>query len=159
MALFGNVEHAEFRFNALELRHVFDTTTHFQSPIAEFYVAQGPGQKMALLTSNPLVGNPSALFDSIATGTRDFFVEPSRAKSSAEFIAGIGRGSSSLLTNTVRGIVGFLGGIPRAVAQGLETAVGDKDYLAARDSIRGRARFSSSPAQAERERNPQSALN
>lgn len=147
MALFGNVEHAEFRFNALELRHVFDTTTHFQSLIAEFYVAQGLGQKMALLTSNPLVGNPSALFDSIAIGTRDFFVEPARAKSSAEFIAGIGRGSSSLLTNTVGGIVGSLGGIPRAVAQGLETAVGDKDYLAARDSIRGRARFSSSPAQ------------
>ena len=98
MALFGNVEHAEFRFNALELRHVFDTTTHFQSLIAEFYVAQGLCQKMALLTSNSLVGNPSALFDSIATGTRDFFVEPARAKSSAEFIAGIGRGSSFFLT-------------------------------------------------------------
>lgn len=147
MAIFGNVDKAEFRFNALELRHVFDTTMHFQSLITEFYVAQSLGQKMALITSNPLVGNPSALFDSIAMGTRDFFVEPSRAKGSAEFIAGIGRGSSSLLTNTVGGIVGSLGEIPRAVAQGLETAVGDKEYLAARDSIRGRGRYAASPAQ------------
>lgn len=147
MAVFGNVDKAEFRFNALELRHVFDTTMHFQSLIAEFYVAQSLGQKMALIASNPLVGNPSALFDSIAIGTRDFFVEPSRAKGSADFIAGIGRGSSSLLTNTVGGIVGSLGGIPRAVAQGLETAVGDKEYLAARDSIRSRSRYASSPAE------------
>lgn len=147
MATFGNVEKAEFRFNALELRHVFDTISHFQSLVTEFYVAQALGQKIALLASNPLVGNPSALFDSIAMGARDFFVEPARAKGSAEFIAGIGRGSSSLLTNAVGGIVGSLGGIPRAVAQGLEAAVGDSDYLAARDSIRGHARFASSPAQ------------
>jgi Vacuolar-sorting-associated 13 protein C-terminal/SHR-binding domain of vacuolar-sorting associated protein 13 len=147
MAAFGNVENAEFRLNALELQHVFDTSNHLRSLIIEYYVAQGLGQKMALLTSNPLVGNPSALFDSIAVGARDFFVEPSKAKGSAEFIAGIGRGSSSLLTNTVGGIVGSLGGIPRAVSRGLETAVGDKEYLAERDSIRGRARFASSPAQ------------
>lgn len=147
MAVFGNVDKADFRFNALELRHVFDTTMHFQSLIAEFYVAQSFGQKMALIASNPLVGNPSALFDSIAMGTRDFFIEPSRAKGSADFIAGIGRGSSSLLTNTVGGIVGSLGGIPRAVAQGLETAVGDREYLATRDSIRSRSRYASSPAE------------
>lgn len=148
VAVLGNVENAEFRFNALELKHMFDTTSHFCSLITEFYVSQGSNQKMALLTSNPLIGNPSALFDSIAIGTRDFFVEPANAKGSADFIASIGRGSSSLLTNTVGGIVGSLGGIPRAVAQGLETAMGDRDYLAERDSIRGgRARVVSSPAQ------------
>lgn len=148
VAVLGNVENAEFRINALELQHVFDTTSHFRSLIKEFYVSQASNQKMALLASNSLMGNPSALFDSIAIGTRDFFVEPANAKGSADFIASIGRGSSSLLTHTVGGIVGSLGGIPRAVAQGLETAVGDRDYLAERDSIRGgRARMVSSPAQ------------
>ncbi|CDF40534.1 unnamed protein product [Chondrus crispus] len=148
VAVLGNVENAEFRFNALELQHVFDTASHFRSLITEYYVSQGSNQKMVLLASNSLIGNPSALFDSIAIGTRDFFVEPANAKGSADFIASIGRGSSSLLTNTVGGIVGSLGGIPRAVAQGLETAVGDREYLAERDSIRGgRARIASSPAQ------------
>lgn len=148
VAVLGNVENAEFRFNALELHHVFDTTSHFRSLIREYYVSQGSNQKMVLLASNSLIGNPSALFDSIAIGTRDFFVEPASAKGSADFIAGIGRGSSSLLTNTFGGIVGSLGCIPRAVAQGLETAVGDREYLAERDSIRGgRARIVSSPAQ------------
>lgn len=148
VAVLGNVENAEFRFNALELQHVFDATSHFRSLIAEYYISQVSNQKMVLLASNSLIGNPSALFDSIAIGTRDFFVEPANAKGSADFIASIGRGSSSLLTNTVGGLVGSLGEIPRAVAQGLETAVGDREYLAERDSIRGgRARVASSPAQ------------
>lgn len=148
VAVLGNVENAEFRFNALQLQHVFDTTSHFRSLIGEYYISQGSNQKMVLLASNSLIGNPSQLFDSIAIGTRDFFVEPANAKNSADFIASIGRGSSSLLTNTVGGLVGSLGGIPRAVAQGLETAVGDREYLAERDSIRGgRARIVSSPAQ------------
>lgn len=148
VAVLGNVENAEFRFNALELHHMFDSVSHFRSLITEFYVSQGSNQKMVLLASNSLIGNPSALFDSIAIGTRDFFVEPANAKGSADFIASIGRGSSSLLTNTVGGLVGSIGAIPRAVAQGLESAVGDRDYLAERDSIRGgRARMVSSPAQ------------
>lgn len=148
VAVLGNVENAEFRFNALELSHVFDSISHFRSLITEFYVTQGSNQKIVLLASNSLIGNPSALFDSIAIGTRDFFVEPANAKGSADFIASIGRGSSSLLTNTVGGLVGSIGAIPRAVAQGLESAVGDRDYLAERDSIRGgRARAVSSPAQ------------
>lgn len=148
VAVLGNVENAEFRFNALELSHMFDSVSHFRSLITEYYVAQGSNQKIVLLASNSLIGNPSALFDSIAIGTRDFFVEPANAKGSADFIASIGRGSSSLLTNTVGGLVGSIGAIPRAVAQGLETAVGDRDYLAERDSIRGgRARAVSSPAQ------------
>ena len=148
VAVLGNVENAEFRFNALELDHVFDTTSHFFSLIGKYYMSQVSNQKMVLLASNSLIGNPSALFDSIAIGTRDFFVEPANAKGSAAFIASLGRGSSSLLTNTVGGLVGSLGGIPRAVAQGLETAVGDREYLAERDSIRGgRARIVSSPAQ------------
>lgn len=148
VAVLGNVENAEFRFNALELQHMFDSVSHFRSLITEFYVTQGSNQKMVLLASNSLIGNPSALFDSIAIGTRDFFVEPANAKGSADFIASIGRGSSSLLTNTVGGLVGSIGAIPKAMAQGLETAVGDRDYLAERDSIRGgRARIVSSPAQ------------
>ena len=148
VAVLGNVENAEFRFNALELDHVFDTISHFRSLIAEYYISQGSNQKMVLLASNSLIGNPSQLFDSIAIGTRDFFVEPANAKGSADFIAGIGRGSSSLLTNTVGGLVGSIGSIPRTVAQGLESAVGDKEYLAERESIRGgRARGVSSPAE------------
>ncbi len=148
LAVLGNVQNAEFRFNSLELQHVFDSVAHFQSLIAEFYIAQGSSQKMALLASNSLIGNPSGLFDSIAIGAKDFFYEPAKAKGSADFIVSIGRGSSSLLTNTVGGLIGSVGEIPRAVAHGLETAVGDREYLAERESIRGgRARAVVSPAQ------------
>lgn len=143
----GNVDRAELRFRALELHHALDTAPHFGHLVGEYYLAQLDAQKMALLSSSALVGNPSALFDSIAVGARDFFVEPARANGAADFIAGLGRGSSSLLTNTVGGLVGSLGGIPSAVALGLEAAVGDRDYLAERESIRGRRGATSTPAQ------------
>lgn len=138
VAIVGNVDNAELRFSALELRHAFDTAQHLSSLGAEFYVHQLRAQKIKFLTSNSLVGNPSALFDSVATGTKDFIVEAGKANSSADFVASLGRGSSSLLTHTVGGLVGSLGSIPGAMAAGLESAVGDSEYLAERESIRGR---------------------
>lgn len=138
VAIVGNVDNAELRFSALELRHAFDTAQHLSSLGAEFYVRQLRAQKLKFLTSNSLVGNPSALFDSVATGTKDFFVEAGKANSSADFVASLGRGSSSLLTHTVGGLVGSLGSIPGSLSAGLESAVGDSEYLAERESIRGR---------------------
>jgi len=138
VAIVGNVDNAELRFSALELRHAFDTAQHLSSLGAEFYVRQLRAQKLKFLTSNSLVGNPSALFDSVATGTKDFFVEAGKANSSADFLSSLGRGSSSLLTHTVGGLVGSLGSIPGSLSAGLESAVGDSEYLAERESIRGR---------------------
>ncbi|OSX77568.1 hypothetical protein BU14_0143s0004 [Porphyra umbilicalis] len=138
VAIVGNVDNAELRFSALELRHAFDTSQHLSSLGAEFYVRQLRAQKLKFLTSNSLVGNPSALFDSVATGTKDFFVEAGKANSSADFLSSLGRGSSSLLTHTVGGLVGSLGSIPGSLSAGLESAVGDSEYLAKRESIRGR---------------------
>lgn len=138
VAIVGNVDNAELRFSALELRHAFDTAQHLSSLGAEFYMSQLRAQKLKFLTSNSLVGNPSALFDSVATGTKDFFVEAGKANSSADFLSSLGRGSSSLLTHTVGGLVGSLGSIPGSLSAGLESAVGDSEYLAERESIRGR---------------------
>ncbi|GAB0491741.1 hypothetical protein MMPV_002996 [Pyropia vietnamensis] len=138
VAIVGNVDNAELRFSALELRHAFDTAQHLSTLGTEFYVRQLRAQKLKFLTSNSLVGNPSALFDSVATGAKDFFVEAGKANSSADFLSSLGRGSSSLLTHTVGGLVGSLGSIPGSLSAGLESAVGDSEYLAERESIRGR---------------------
>ena len=91
VAVLGTVENAEFRFNVPQLHHMFHSMSHFRSLITKFYVSKESNQKTVLLASNSLMGNPSALFDSIAIGTRDFFVEPSNAKGSADLIASIGR--------------------------------------------------------------------
>lgn len=141
VAILLNVENCEFDFAALELRHVFDSSQHFSLLVREYYVAQLNNQRMKLLTSNSLIGNPAALFDSVSLGARDLFVEPGRAKGSVEFLASVGRGSRSLVTNTVGGLAGSIGGIPKAVSSGLETAVGDRRYLAERERIRSH-RFS-----------------
>lgn len=137
VAIVLNVENCEFSFPSLNVQNVFDSFHHFAILVKEYYVTQLSNQRMKLLTSNSLMGNPAALFDAVGTGARDFFAEPGRAKGSADFIASVGRGSKSLLTHTVGGIVESVSGIPRAVSSGIEKAVGDDDYLAERERIRG----------------------
>ncbi|KAA8497850.1 putative vacuolar protein sorting-associated protein 13A [Porphyridium purpureum] len=149
LATVGNVEKAALIFHALELSHVFDSSAHLQHLFKEYYVQQLDRQKMTLVASNQLLGNPSGLFNSIAMGARDFFAEPARVSSqggSFDFLAGIGRGSSSLLTSTLGGILNSVAGIPRAVAMGLEVALGDSEFLAERESIRSLHRQAPSPA-------------
>ncbi|PYD21193.1 hypothetical protein DND58_30795, partial [Pseudomonas syringae pv. pisi] len=58
------------------------------------------GQRLKLISSNSLLGNPAALFDSIALGAKDFFVEPSKAVGGRDFIMRVDRGSRSLVTHT-----------------------------------------------------------
>lgn len=154
VALILNVENCEFAFPSLAVENVFDSAHHFTILVKEYYISQVNNQRMKLLASNSLMGNPAALFDAVGTGARDFFTEPVRAKGSAEFIAGVGRGSKSLFTHTVGGLVQSVGSIPRAVSSGIEKAVGDKEYLAKRERIRGsnvpgsnRGSSSESPAQ------------
>lgn len=137
VGLLLNVENCKFDFPSLCVQNVFDSLHHFGVLIRTYYVTQLDNQRIKLLTSNSLVGNPAALFDAVGTGARDFLSEPGRAKGSADFFVSVGRGSKSLFTHTVGGIVGSVSSIPRAVSTGLERAVGDNDYLAERERIRG----------------------
>eukprot|EP00178_Gracilaria_changii_P010316 TRINITY_DN2_c0_g2_i2.p1 TRINITY_DN2_c0_g2~~TRINITY_DN2_c0_g2_i2.p1 ORF type:complete len:3871 (+),score=464.35 TRINITY_DN2_c0_g2_i2:339-11951(+) len=136
LSLVLNVENCEFQLAALEVQNVFDSLHHFSALVREYYISQLSNQKMKLLASNALVGNPAALFDAVGTGAKDFFNESGKAKGSAEFIASVGRGSKSLLSHTVGGIMESVSSIPRAVSSGLEKAVGDNAYLAERQRIR-----------------------
>jgi len=136
LATVGNVEGAEFRFNALELHHVFDTESHLRGLIGEYYMTQVLGQRLKLISSNSLLGNPAALFDSIALGAKDFFVEPSKAVGGRDFIMRVDRGSRSLVTHTVGGLLNSINQIPRSLSVGLATAVGNREYLAEREMKR-----------------------
>jgi len=137
IATFGNVENAEFRLNALQLRHTFDTKEDLLSLIGEFYAGQLNKQKLTLFTSNNLIGNPSVLFEHISTGAKDFFVEPYKVKSGAEFLPELYKGGTSLIGNTLGGIVGAVGSIPKALAGTMESAVSDRAYAATRSAIYG----------------------
>ncbi|PXF46934.1 putative vacuolar protein sorting-associated protein 13E [Gracilariopsis chorda] len=151
LGLILNVENCEFQLAALQVQNVFDSLHHFAALVREYYMTQLSNQRMKLLASNALVGNPAALFDAVGTGAKDFFNESGKAKGSAEFIASVGRGSKSLLSHTVGGIMESVSGIPRAVSSGLEKAVGDNAYLAERQRIRmgsgARGSASKNPAQ------------
>lgn len=137
VGLLMNVENCQFDFPSLCVQNAFDSLHHFGVLVRAYYVTQLSNQRLKLIASNSLVGNPAALFDAVGTGARDFFAEPGRAKGSVDFFASVGRGSKSLFTHTVGGLVQSVSSIPRAMSSGIERAVGDNDYLAERDRIRG----------------------
>ncbi|KAI0564550.1 Vacuolar protein sorting-associated protein [Gracilaria domingensis] len=151
LGLVLNVENCEFQLAALEVRNAFDSLHHFSALVKEYYVTQLSNQRMKLLASNAFMGNPAALFDAVGTGAKDFLNESGKARGSAEFIASVGRGSKSLVSHTVGGIMESVSSIPRAVSSGLEKAVGDNAYLAERQRIRTgsgqRNQASKNPAQ------------
>lgn len=144
-ATLGNVESAEFILRRLELRHVFETQDQILGTVQRFYLGQLKRQRLQLVVSNELLGNPSSLLDSIATGARDFFVEPVR--STEGFFAGVGRGSTSLITNTFGGIFSSIGLIPRVLADGLDEVIADDQFALERLAIRGRYGLARSPVQ------------
>ena len=102
------------------MNNVFDSLHHFGVLVRTYYIQQLDNQRIKLLTSNSLVGNPVALFDAVGTGARDFLSEPGRAKGSVDFFASVGRGSKSLLTHTVGGFVESVCSSPRAFPSGLQ---------------------------------------
>lgn len=63
--------------------------------------------------------------------------EPGRAKGSVEILASVWRGSKSLLTHTIGYFIEPVSSIPRPVSTGPDGSVGDNEYIAERERIRG----------------------
>jgi hypothetical protein len=57
------------------------------------------------LGSSDLLGNPVGLIDKLGTGVFEFFNEPRKGliKGPKEFVGGVGKGVTSLVTNVVAG--------------------------------------------------------
>ncbi|KAJ8908302.1 hypothetical protein NDN08_005016 [Rhodosorus marinus] len=84
IALVGNVEDAEFRFQPLQARHLFATLDGLQNMSSKFYFEQLQGQGFKLLTSSNLLSRPAAVIDLITSSAQGLFAETKRPKAAGE---------------------------------------------------------------------------
>ncbi|KNC49059.1 vacuolar protein sorting-associated protein 13C [Thecamonas trahens ATCC 50062] len=128
---FANVDAAPLKFNLLMLEHVFESQNEVVSRITTHYVMQGVAESYKLIGSVEVLGNPVGLFNNLGTGVADFFVEPAKGitQSPREFGKGLGRGTSSLLKNSVYGVFNSAAAVTGTVGRGLGYLTLDDEYI------------------------------
>ena len=69
------------------------------------YVRHSIMQMYRIIGSSDLIGNPIGLVDKLGSGVFEFFNEPRKGmlKGPAEFVGGMGKGVTALVTNVVSG--------------------------------------------------------
>lgn len=130
----GNVRDAPVRLNALELSLATLDASTLKALIGRHYAQQALTQVHKVVGAVDLIGNPVGLFSNLASGVEDFFYEPylGLVRSPEDFARGLGRGTASLLRNSVAGLFGGVSKITSSVSKGLAEATFDRQYKAER---------------------------
>lgn len=117
------------------LENSFDTRSDLVGRISTHYYHQLLYEMYKVLGSFDIIGNPVSLVSNLGTGVHDFFYEPARGfvQSPMDFVLGVGKGSSSLVKNSVVGIFGTASKITGTLGKGVAHLTFDKDYVRSRD--------------------------
>ena len=99
----ANMSDAPLSFREMMLTDVFQSQSSLISMIIKNIVRQAIFQFYKLLGSSDLIGNPVGFVSKLGSGVFELFNEPRKGllKGPKEFVGGIGRGVTSLMTNLV----------------------------------------------------------
>ena len=130
----GNVVDAPLGFNALELVHASMPMPEIGTRLGNHYAKQVVAELYKVVLSVDTLGNPVNFFSNLASGVDDFFYEPYQGivRSPQDFAKGVGRGTASLLKNSVFGLVDGISRITASVGTGLAEATFDADFQESR---------------------------
>lgn len=103
LSSFANISDAPLKFKALVITNVFDTQENIQNKIIRHLMRQGILQFYKLIGSSDMLGNPVGFVNKLGSGVFEFFSEPTKGliKGPKEFVGGIGKGVTSLVTGVV----------------------------------------------------------
>jgi len=89
------------------------------------------------LGASNLLGNPIGFLNSVSTGIKDFWYEPTQGMmiGPAETASGLFRGTKSLLSNTMMGSLDSFGKISSSLSSTLLNITGDTAYLQQRNIV------------------------
>jgi len=107
MSLVTAIDRAPIRLSGLLLKNSFATKEEFSSRVIDHYTTMFIRQAFAVLGSTDFLGNPVSLISSLGTGAYEFVHEPAAGMvaSPKEFGKGLAKGTSSLLKNTLGGVL------------------------------------------------------
>jgi hypothetical protein len=99
----ATVSDAPLSFKELVITNIFQSQNALISNLTGNYVRQGMMQFYKLIGSSDLLGNPVGFVDKLGSGVFEFFNEPRKGmiKGPKEFVGGVGKGVTSLVTGVV----------------------------------------------------------
>jgi vacuolar protein sorting-associated protein 13A/C len=106
-------ENAPLKINALEVSNVFGDRREVTDLFKGYYKQQLKRNMFNFLGASNLLGNPIGFLNSVSTGMKDFWYEPTQGMmiGPAETASGLFRGTKSLLSNTMMGSLDSFGKI------------------------------------------------
>ncbi|KAJ9464287.1 putative vacuolar protein sorting-associated protein 13C [Diplonema papillatum] len=124
-----SVKDSEIKLSKLVLCHGRDSVKLLIHRITKHYVREFEGNLAGLVGRIQAIGNPLGLFSNITTGVKDFFVLPYRAlaQSPGDFGTGLMRGTGSLVSRSLGGVLGTVAGVTKGGARVVES-LADKDW-------------------------------
>lgn len=99
----ANVSDAPLSFKELVITNIFQSQSALINNLSKNYIRQGVFQFYKLIGSSDLLGNPVGFVDKLGSGVFEFFNEPRQGliKGPKEFVGGVGKGVTSLVTGVV----------------------------------------------------------
>lgn len=99
----ASVSDAPLSFKELLITNIFQSQASLRSMLIKNFVRQGMLQFYKLIGSSDLLGNPVGFVDKLGSGVFEFFNEPRKGliKGPKEFVGGVGKGVTSLVTGVV----------------------------------------------------------
>lgn len=92
-----------------------------QGQLVNHYTSNIKSNVVKLLGSSDLIGNPVNFVNTLGTGAKEFFHEPSQGFMKGPIQGGIGiiKGTTSLVTHTIGGAAGSIGKITNSLNKGV----------------------------------------
>eukprot|EP01156_Anaeramoeba_ignava_P002311 Anaeramoba_ignava/a218061_314.p1 GENE.a218061_314~~a218061_314.p1 ORF type:complete len:527 (+),score=169.74 a218061_314:330-1910(+) len=127
---FISIQETNIKLNALVLRHVFGRQDKIVNRIQKHYTRSFMKQLYKIIGSIDILGDPVGLLGGIGTGVIEFFHEPAKGivHSPGDFAIGIGKGSWSLVKNSISGVMGTASKVIGAVGKGFTALTLDDEY-------------------------------
>lgn len=99
----ATVSDAPLSFKELIITNIFQSQAALTGNLTANYARQGMLQFYKLIGSSDLLGNPVGFVDKLGSGVFEFFNEPRQGliKGPKEFVGGVGKGVTSLVTGVV----------------------------------------------------------
>eukprot|EP01125_Pyxidicula_operculata_P010729 TRINITY_DN352_c4_g1_i1.p1 TRINITY_DN352_c4_g1~~TRINITY_DN352_c4_g1_i1.p1 ORF type:complete len:3355 (-),score=688.04 TRINITY_DN352_c4_g1_i1:19-10083(-) len=128
--LLPNVERAPLIFNGFLFEHLMTSSSDIGQRLFRTYQNQLLSQVYTILGSAEFLGSPISFMHNLGDGVKDFFYEPAKgiAVSPEEFVKGVGKGSLSLVKNSLFGLIGSVSKITGSLGSGVAFLSWDEDY-------------------------------
>ena len=132
--LLGNMENTPINLRSFYLSNYYTDIYAFIMKVVGFYGAEVVKQSYKIIGSLNMIGNPVELVGDVSDGITAFFTEPIQGlmKGPRDFVGGLGKGTTKLLSMTSYGILNSVTKITGAASDGLAALAFSEEYQADR---------------------------